>query len=84
MIRGLRSSITSKLLPYVCWEEQRQMFKTIVTTSGMLAGVVCGSVFMCAIECAQGTEMCDVWFLTALMSIIALSAAVIWMMVKSK
>lgn len=61
-----------------------KMFKNKVTISVMLAGVVCGSVFMCGIECAQGSEACVVWTYTALVGIIALSTAVILMVIRRK
>lgn len=61
------------------------IFKKMVTISVMLASVVCGSVFMCGIECTQGSsEACVAWSYTALMGIIALGTAVIWMVIGRK
>ena len=60
------------------------MFKSKITTLVMLTGVVCGSVFVSAIECAHGSEACVAWSYTALMAIIALSAAVILMVIRRK
>lgn len=60
------------------------MFKNKVIISIMLAGVVCGNVLMCAIECAQGSKACVGWYYTALMSIVVFGATVIWMVIGEK
>ena len=58
------------------------MFKSKITVSVMLAGAVCGSVFISVIECVHGSEACVAWSYTALMGIIALSAVVILMVIR--
>ena len=60
------------------------MFKSKAAIGVMLAGILCGSVLMCAIECAEGSEACDAWSYATLMGIIALSTAVIWMVISKK
>lgn len=60
------------------------MFKPKAATGVMLAGVVCGSVFMSGIECAQGSEACVAWSCTALVGIVALCSVVIWMVIRRK
>ena len=65
------------------------MFKSKAATGVMLAVVVCSSVFMNGIECAQGSEACVAWSYTTLvgiiaLGIIALGTAVIWMVIGRK
>ena len=52
------------------------MFKSRVTTLVMLAGVVCGSLFMCISEYLSGSEAVVAWAYPSVLGIGALIALI--------
>ena len=60
------------------------MFKSKITVSVLLAGVMISSLFMFVIGYVQGNEAWIVWAYTTLISIVAVSTTVIWLVIRGK